>query len=63
VYLGKTVTNQNYIHEEISSRLNSGSASYHLVQNLLPFSLLSKNVKNKIYRSIILPLVLYGFGT
>jgi hypothetical protein len=23
-YYGKTVTNQNYIHEEINSRLNSG---------------------------------------
>jgi hypothetical protein len=31
------------------------------VQNLLSSSLLSKNVKIKIYRTIILPVVLYGF--
>ena len=30
------------------------------MQNLLPSSLLSKNVKIQIYRSIILPVVLYG---
>jgi hypothetical protein len=30
------------------------------MQNLLSSSLLSKNVKIKIYRTIILPVVLYG---
>jgi hypothetical protein len=33
--LGKTVTNQNLIQEEIKRRLNSGNACYHAVQNLL----------------------------
>jgi len=33
------------------------------VQNILSSSLLSKNLKNKIYRTIILPVVLYGFQT
>jgi hypothetical protein len=33
------------------------------VQNLLSSSLLSKNVKTKIYRTIILPVVLYGCET
>jgi hypothetical protein len=32
----------------------------HSVQNLLSFRLLSKNLKIKIYRTIILPVVLYG---
>jgi hypothetical protein len=59
-YLGTTLTNQNSIHEEIKSRLKSGNACYHSVQNLLPSSLLSKNVKIKIYRTIILPVVFYG---
>jgi len=31
------------------------------VQNLLSFRLLSKNVKIKIYRIVILPVVLYGY--
>ena len=43
IYLGTTLTNQNSIQEEIKSRLNSGNASYHSVQNLLSSSLLSKN--------------------
>jgi hypothetical protein len=34
-YLGSTLTDQNYIHEEIRSRLYSGNACYHAVQNLL----------------------------
>jgi hypothetical protein len=34
--LGTTETNQNDIHDEIKSRLNSGNACYYSVQNLLP---------------------------
>ena len=59
-YLGTTLTNQNSIQEEIKSCLKSGNACYHLVQNLLFSSLLYKNLKIKIYRTIILPVVLYG---
>jgi len=36
---------------------------YHAVQNLLSSSLLSKNLKIKIYRNIIFPFVLYGCET
>ena len=39
------------------------NACYHSVQNLLSSSLLSKNLKIKIYRTIILPVVLYGSET
>jgi len=39
------------------------NACYHLVQNLLSSRLLSKNLKIKIYRTIILPVVLYGYET
>jgi len=59
-YLGRTLTNQNCIAEKIKRRLRSGNACYHLVQNLLSSRLLSKNLKIKIYRTIILPVVLYG---
>ena len=48
-YLGTTLTNQNSIQEEIKSRLKSGNACYHLVQNLLSSSLLPKNLKFQIY--------------
>jgi hypothetical protein len=62
-YLGTTLTNQNDIHDEIKSRLNSGNACYHSVQNLLSSRLLSKNLKIKIYKTVILPVVLYGCET
>jgi len=62
-YLGTTVTNRNSIQEEIKGRLKSWNACYHSVQNLLSSSLLSKNLNIKIYRTIILPDVLYGCET
>jgi hypothetical protein len=62
-YLGTTVTNQNLIQEEIKKILNSGNACYHSVQNLLSSRLLSKNVKVRIYKNIMLPVVLYGCQT
>jgi hypothetical protein len=61
--LGMTVTNQNLIQDETKRRLNLGNACYHSVQNLLCFHLLSKNVKSGIYKTIILPVVLYGCET
>ena len=49
--------------EEIKSRLKSGNACYHLVQNILSASLLSTNIKIKIYITTVLPVVLYGCET
>jgi hypothetical protein len=62
-YLETTVTNQNLIQDEIKRRLNSGNACYHLAQNLLSSHLLSKNLKIRIFKMIILPVVLYGCET
>jgi hypothetical protein len=62
-YLGTTLTDQNCIHVEITSRLNSGNACYHSVQSLLSSRLLSRNVKVKIHKTIVLPVVLYGCET
>ena len=58
-YLGTTLTSRNSIQEEIKSRLKLGNACNYSVQNLLSSSLLSKTLKIKIYRTIILPVVLY----
>jgi len=55
-----TLTIQNSIQEEIKSRLKSWNACYHSVLNLLSSTLLSKNLKIKVYRRIILPVVLCG---
>jgi hypothetical protein len=59
-YLGTTLTHQNCMQEEIKKRLNSGNTCYHSVQSLLSSCLLSRNVKVKIHKTIILPVVLYG---
>jgi len=48
-YLGKNLTNQNAIAEEIKSRLRSRNACYYSVQNLLSSRLVCKNLKIKIY--------------
>ena len=45
------------------SSLKLGNACYYSLQNLLSSSFLSKKLKIKIYRNIILPIVLYGFET
>ena len=60
---GKILTNQNSIQEEIKNRLKSGNDCYYSVQNILSSSLPFKSFKIKIYRNIILPLVLRGCET
>jgi hypothetical protein len=62
-YLGMTVTYQNLIQEEIKRRLNLGNACYHSIHKLLSPCLLSKNDKIIIYKTLILPMVLYGCET
>ena len=61
--VGTTLTNQNFIQEEIKGRLRSGNACYHSVRNLLSSSFLTKNLKINIFRTIIFPVVLYGCET
>jgi hypothetical protein len=51
------------MHEEIKSRLNSGNACHPSVQILPSSCLLSTNINVKTYKTIILPVVLYGCGT
>jgi hypothetical protein len=62
-YLETSLTDQNCMHEEINSILNSGNACYLSFQSLLSSCLLSRNVKVKMYKTIILPVVLYGCET
>jgi len=62
-YLGTTLTNHNSVEEEIKSRLKLGNACYCLVQNLVSSILLSRNIKIKKYRTIILLFVFYGCKT
>jgi hypothetical protein len=59
-YLGATVKNINCIHSEIKGKLNSGNACCHPVQSLYSSRPVSKKLKIRIYRNIILHAVLYG---
>ncbi|KAJ4445822.1 hypothetical protein ANN_12507 [Periplaneta americana] len=52
-YLGATVTNINDTREEIKHRINMGNAYYYSVEKLLSSSLLSKNLKVRIYKTVI----------
>jgi hypothetical protein len=61
-YLG-TILNPNTIQEEINNRLKSGNSCDLSVQNVLSSSLLSRNIRIKIHRSLILPVVLCGCKT
>jgi hypothetical protein len=55
--------NQNGIHEEIKRRLNSGSACFHSVQIVSLPHLISKIIKMKLYRTVILHVALCGCET
>ena len=59
-YLGSLLAKQNSIQEGIKCRLKAGNSCYYSAQTLLSSRLLSKNLKIKIYKTIILPVVLYG---
>jgi hypothetical protein len=50
-------------HDEIKSRLNLGNPCYYSFQTLLSSCLISKNLKIKIYKTVILSAVLYGCET
>jgi len=57
----KVLTNKNFLQEGIKRRLKPGNACYHSVQNLSSSTLLFKNIRIKIYRTVIFSVILYGF--
>jgi hypothetical protein len=61
--LGSTLTDWNFFHETINSRLNSENACYHSVRKLVSSRLSSENAKIKMYRIIISPVVWYESET
>jgi hypothetical protein len=62
-YLGMILTNQNDIHDEIKSRLNSGKCLLLFSPKSFVFPSHIKILKMKIYKTVILPFVLYGCKT
>jgi hypothetical protein len=61
-YLGATLTNQNEIHDEIKIRLNSGKLAI-IQSKIFCLSISYKKIKIKIYKTVILPVVMYGCKT
>ncbi|KAJ4433184.1 hypothetical protein ANN_15441 [Periplaneta americana] len=62
-YLEAIVTNISNTREEIKRRINMGNVWYYSVEKLLSSSLLSKQLKVRIYMTVILPVILYGCET
>jgi hypothetical protein len=58
-YLGTTLTNQNDIHDE---KFRKCFLSFSPKSFVIP-SHIKKNLKIKIYKTVILPVVLYGYET
>jgi hypothetical protein len=61
--LGTTLTNQNGIHDEIKSRLISEECFLLFGPKFLSSRLISKNLKIKIQKAVILPVLMYGCET
>jgi hypothetical protein len=59
-YLGSFITNNNKISSEISHRINMGNTCYYGLRNILRSKLLKEDIKFKIYKTLIRPVVLYG---
>jgi hypothetical protein len=57
-YPGTTLTDEDCMQKDINRRLSLGNACYHLVQSLLFSRLVPRDLKVKIFKTIILPLVL-----
>jgi hypothetical protein len=60
-YLGSLERIQNSIQVEIKFRLKAGNSCHYPVQTQMSSRLLSKNLQTKICKTIILPVVLYGY--
>jgi len=62
-YFGTALKDMTYFHEYIKSKLKSGNACYHSMQNLTSSSLFSKNINFKPHRTIILSVFCMGVKT
>ena len=61
-YFGTTLANQNCFHKEIKN-VRLMACFPPVGPEFSSSNLLSKNIDIKIYRTIIFPFLLYGFGT
>jgi hypothetical protein len=62
-YLGSLVNDRSENGVEIKARLAAGNRRYFVFLKLLKSSLVLRNTKKRVYRSIIRPTVMYGAET
>jgi hypothetical protein len=58
--MGITLTNRRDVHDENRVSINPGDACYYKVRRRLAYRLLSRTQNINKYKTIILPVVLYG---
>ena len=62
-FCGTTLKIKTFIHKEIKNKLNSGECILSFSAASFVFQVAIKSIKIKMYRIIILPVVLHGCET
>jgi hypothetical protein len=62
-YLGSVLTENNIIIAEINERIKKGNATCYKNRKLLTSKLLARNIKLRLYLTLIGPVVTYGAET
>ncbi|KAE9539532.1 hypothetical protein AGLY_004784 [Aphis glycines] len=62
-YLGSIVTEKNDITKEVAARIQAENRIYYGLEKLLSSRSLSREIKRRLYTSLIRPVILYGSET
>ena len=62
-YLGLTVSSDGRCEEEVKRRIQVGWMSWKKVSEVLCYRKLSARVKGRMYKSVVIPAMLYGMET
>jgi hypothetical protein len=60
-YLGSIITSDNNCERYIKPRMAAGNRSYYAVTKIMKSREISKSSKLKIYRTIVRPIIMYGY--
>jgi len=63
MFLGTLLTQNNEIQEEIKARIHAGNRCYFGMNKLFKSRMLSMSLKVQLYRTLIRPVVMYGWET
>jgi hypothetical protein len=62
-YLGSIVNVDNDIEEEVKTRLSQGNRCFYALKHLFRNTLVSRNTKLRLYKTLIRPIVMYACET